>query len=84
MSQFSRNAGGPTVRPPTFVRITIGLFVLLLLFGAALAVLLVRERKSIEIAGGWGWLLGAGIFATAAFIVLCGERRLCGHRAVAT
>jgi hypothetical protein len=69
MSQSSPNSGGPATRPPTFVRITIGLFALLLLFSVAVAVLFVRESKSINTAGGWGWLLAAGILATAAFTV---------------
>jgi len=55
--------------PPTFFRITVGLYALLTVFGAAVALLVVSESKSISSAGGWGYLMAAFVFAIAAFFV---------------
>lgn len=55
--------------PPTFVRITVGLYALLTAFGAAVALLVVSESKSISSAGGWGYLMAAFAFAIGAFFV---------------
>lgn len=56
-------------RPPTFFRITAGLFVLLLLFGVALAVLLVVNAERINRDGGYGWLGAALLFLVVLILV---------------
>lgn len=61
MSEFTRR--------PTFFRITVGLFVLLLLFGVALAVLLVVNADRINRDGGYGWLGAALLFLVVLIIV---------------
>jgi uncharacterized membrane protein len=55
--------------PPTFFRIMVGLYALLTVFGAAVTLLVIIESKNINTAGGWGYLMAAFIFATAAFFV---------------
>jgi hypothetical protein len=42
---------------------------MLLLGGVAGALLLVLEAKNINTAGGWGWLLAAGIYVAATTVV---------------
>ena len=49
---------------------------LLIVFGAALALLLVYERQRISSAGGWGYLMGIFVFAVAAFFA-CGASVVC-------
>jgi hypothetical protein len=61
-----RPAPRPT-RSPVFFRVAIGLFALLLVFGAAVTVILVYESKTIRSAGGWGYLVGIFVLAVAAF-----------------
>jgi len=56
-------------RAPVFFWITVTLLALLFLGGAAGAVLLVFEAKSINRSGGWGWLLIAAIYVVAIVIV---------------
>ena len=53
-----------------------GLFVLLILFGSAVALLLVYDSKRISTAGGWGYLMGIFVFAVAAFFA-CGASVVC-------
>jgi hypothetical protein len=65
----------PATRP-VFFRITVSLFAGLLLFGVAIVVLVVLESQSIERAGGWGYLMAAFVFATAAFAV-CAAAAVC-------
>jgi hypothetical protein len=67
MNQISRHSMAPPIRPPIFFRIAVGLFVTLILFGAAVALFLVYERKSISTAGGWGYLMGAFVFGVGGF-----------------
>jgi hypothetical protein len=73
--QSPRKAEGPAPRP-VFFRITVSLFAGLLLFGAAIVVLVVRESQSIERSGGWGYLMAIFVFATAAFAV-CAAAAVC-------
>jgi hypothetical protein len=67
MDHIARRAAPATTRPPVYFRIAIGLFTLLLVFGAAVAALLIVESKSISRAGGWGYLMGIFAVAVAAF-----------------
>jgi len=67
MNQISRHSVAPPIRPPIFFRITIGLFVTLILFVTAVALLLFYQRKSISTAGGWGYLMGAFVVGVGAF-----------------
>lgn len=59
-----------STRAPVFFWITVALLVLLFLGGAAGALLLVFEAKSINRSGGWGWLLVAAIYVVA-IVVVC-------------
>jgi hypothetical protein len=76
MNQISRQSLTLAARPRTFFRITVGLYVLLLVVGAAIALLLVYERQRISTAGGWGYLMGIFAFAVAAFFA-CGASVVC-------
>src|SRR6185503_18569495 len=76
MNQDSPMPERPPTRASVFFWITIGLLAVLLLGGAAAALLLVREAKDINRAGGWGWLLIGGIYL-AATIVVCFLCALC-------
>jgi hypothetical protein len=58
-----------STRPPTFFRITVGLFVLLALFGVAIAVVLALNVERINRDGGYGWLFAAFIFLVATIFV---------------
>jgi len=69
MNQISRRSPTPSTPPPTFFRITVGLLVLLILFGSAVTLLLVLESKRISSAGGWGYLMGFFVFAVGAFFL---------------
>jgi len=53
MTQASTGAGRPATSRPIFVRITIGLLVLLVLCGAVIALLLAQNSGD----GGYSWLL---------------------------
>ena len=70
MNQISRHSVAP-IRPPIFFRITVGLFVTLILFVTTVALLLVYERTSISTAGGWGYLMGAFVLGVGAFFFAC-------------
>jgi len=72
MNQISRHSVASPIRPPIFFRFTVGLFVMLILFGAAVALFLVYERKSISTAGGRGYLMGAFVFGVGAFFACVG------------
>ena len=76
MNQISRQSLTPAARPRTFFRITVGLYVLLIVVGAALALLLFYERQRISTAGGWGYLMGIFAFGVAAFFA-CGASVVC-------
>jgi len=52
----------------------VGLFVLLILFGSAVALLLVLESKRISSAGGWGFAVGAFFVCVAGGV--CGALSL--------
>ena len=67
MDQIARQSAPATARSPVFFRIAIGLFALLLVFGAAVTAMLVYESKTIRSAGGWGYLMGIFVIAVAAF-----------------
>ncbi len=74
MNQTPPKPAVPAPRNPVFYRIAVRLLWALLLFGAAIAAILVFNAKSINTQGGWGWLLAAGIFIAVAAVVfvLCG------------
>jgi hypothetical protein len=76
MNQLPVTPGTPTTRTPVFFRITIAVLALLLLVGAAGAVLLVFEAKHINQQGGWGWLLVGAVYFIA-IIVVCFVCALC-------
>jgi hypothetical protein len=67
MDPIARRSAPATSRSPVFFRIAIGLFALLLVFGAVVTALLVYESKTIRSAGGWGYLVGIFVLAVAAF-----------------
>jgi hypothetical protein len=69
MTQASVNADGSSTRSAAFFWIAIGMLAALVLCGATLAVLLVSEARSINNAGGWGWLLIGGVYAVVATVV---------------
>src|SRR5688500_10423815 len=69
MNQHSVTLGRPATRAPVFFWITVSLIGMLLLGGAAAAVLLVFEARNINRSGGWGWILVGGIFVVAIFVV---------------
>jgi hypothetical protein len=70
MNQDSPTPERPATRAPIFFRAALGLLAVLLLGGAAVALLLVHEAESINRSGGWGWLL-AGVIYVAATTVVC-------------
>lgn len=70
MNQPSATSGKSAPRAPVFFWITVALLALLFLGGAAGALLLVFEAKSINRSGGWGWLLVGAIYLVA-IIVVC-------------
>jgi hypothetical protein len=76
MNQDSLTPEKPATRAPVFFWITVSLLSILLLAGAAVALLLVHEAKSINRSGGWGWLLVGGIYV-AATTVVCFACALC-------
>jgi len=76
MNQHSATPGRPAIRALLFFRITVALLAMLLLAGAAAALLLVFEAADINRSGGWGWLLVAGIYVVAIFVV-CSACALC-------
>jgi hypothetical protein len=63
MDPIARRSASATTRSPVFFRIAIGLFALLLVFGAVVTALLVYESKTIRSAGGWGYLVGIFVLA---------------------
>lgn len=58
-----------STRPAKFFRITVGLFAALLLFGVALAVLLMVNADRINRDGGWGFLMAIFVFVAATAVV---------------
>ena len=76
MNQQSVTPGRPAARAPVFFWITVALLALLFLGGAAGALLLLFEAKSINQQGGWGWLLVGAIYLVA-IIVVCFACALC-------
>ena len=76
MNQHSVTPGRSAIRAPLFFRITVALLAMLLLAGSAAALLLVFEAADINRSGGWGWLLVAGIYVVAIFVV-CSACALC-------
>jgi hypothetical protein len=70
MNQHSVTPGTLATRAPLFFWITIALLALLFLGGAAGALLLVFQAKSINQQGGWGWLL-VGVIYFLAILVVC-------------
>jgi hypothetical protein len=70
MDQHSVTPGKPTTRAPVFFWITVAVLSLLLLGGAAGALWLAFDAKSINTSGGWGWLLIGAIYIVA-IIVVC-------------
>ena len=66
MTQASTGAGRPATSRPIFVRITIGLLVLLVLCGAVIALLLAQNSGD----GGYSWLLFGSIYL-ATVVVVC-------------
>jgi hypothetical protein len=75
MNRPSRDPGS-RARRPIFFWITVGLLGMLVLCGAALALLLVLDMKRINTQGGWGWLLAAAIFAATAALA-CAACAVC-------
>ncbi len=59
-------------RRPIFFRITIGLLVMLSLFGAGLVLLLALNATEINRSGGWGWIMGGAIFVVAMVLTCAG------------
>ena len=59
-------------RRPKFFRITIGLLVMLSLFGAGLVLLLALNATEINRSGGWGWIMGGAIFVVAMVLTCAG------------
>jgi hypothetical protein len=76
MNQPSATFGKTAPRTPVFFWITISLLALVFLGGAAGALLLVFEAKSINRSGGWGWLLVGAIYLVA-IIVVCFACAIC-------
>ena len=76
MNQHSVTPGKPAARAPVFFWITVALLALLLLGGAASALWLAFEAKSINRSGGWGWLLAGAIYLVA-IIVVCFACAVC-------
>ena len=59
-------------RRPTFFRITIGLLVMMSLFGVGLLLLLALNATEINRSGGWGWITGGAIFVVAMVLTCVG------------
>jgi hypothetical protein len=76
MNQHSVTPGRPATRAPVFFRITVALLAMLLLGGAAVAMLLVFAAGNINRSGGWGWLLVGAIYV-AAITIVCSMCALC-------
>ena len=69
MTQDTLTPARQAAGAPVFFRITVGLLAMLLVGGAAGAVLLVHEAGSINRQGGWGWLLAVAIYVVATTVV---------------
>ena len=76
MNQDTLTRERPATRAPVFFWITVGLLAMLLLGGAAVALLLAHEVENINRAGGWGWLLVGAIYVVA-ITVVCSACALC-------